>query len=205
MRPEGNDRLARLFAKALVTRLPEGTASSALWATEAACRTRLGWNPHAEVRLWTQIRALCQKPPFSFQSHKEARDRFLDDRLAEANAGARKAGLGGSIQALESLVTQYPTDWQLAEQSARLLRQGRRWTNAIEAWKRVVEGAPDHVVAWHFWAKPRLKSEIAVVLSSPNHGPWRCDLILLRQPWLWVSCTASRVGSKNPSPSLTKV
>ena len=150
LRPEGNDRLARLFAKALVTRLPEGTASSALWATEAACRTRLGWNPHAEVRLWTQIRALCQKPPFSFQSHKEVRDRFLDDRLAEANAGARKAGLGGSIQALESLVTQYPTDWQLAEQSARLLRQGRRWTNAIEAWKRVVEGAPDHVVAWHF-------------------------------------------------------
>jgi tetratricopeptide (TPR) repeat protein len=150
LRPEGNDRLARLFAKALVARLPEGTVSSPLWATEAACRTRLGWNPHAEVRLWTQIRALCQKPPFSFQSNKEARDRFLDDRLAEANAGARKAGLGGSIQALESVGTQYPTDWQLAEQSARLLRQGRRWTNAIEAWKRVVAGAPDHVVAWHF-------------------------------------------------------
>jgi tetratricopeptide (TPR) repeat protein len=153
LRPEGNDRLARLFAKALVTCLPEGassSASSATWATEAACRTRLGWNPHAEVRLWTQIRALCQKPPFSFQSHKEARDRFLDDRLAEANAGARKAGLGGSIQALEAVLTQHSMDWHLAEQSARLLRQGRRWTNAVEAWKRVVQGAPDHVVAWHF-------------------------------------------------------
>lgn len=102
--------------------------------------------------------------------------------MAEANAGARKAGLGGSIQALESVGTQYPTDWQLAEQSARLLRQGRRWTNAIEAWKRVVAGAPDHVVAWHFWAKPRLRPEIAALLSSPNRGRWHCDLILLRQP-----------------------
>ena len=153
LRPEGNDRLARLFAKALVMGLAEGTpssASSATWATETACRTRLGWNSHAGVRLWTQVRALCQKPPFSFQSHKEARDRFLDDRLAEANMEARRAGLAASIQALESAVTRHPTDWHLAEQSARLLRQGRRWTNAIEAWKRVVQEAPDHVVAWHF-------------------------------------------------------
>jgi tetratricopeptide (TPR) repeat protein len=156
LRPEGNDRLARLFARALLGLLPEAQTkpeagkSPATWATEAACRTRLGWNPHAEVRLWTQIRSLCQKPPFSFQSHQEARNRFLDDRLAEANAAARKVGLAGSIQGLEPLLVKYPADWQLAEQSARLLRQGRRWTNAVDTWKRVVEGAPDHVVAWHF-------------------------------------------------------
>ncbi len=150
LRPEGNDRLARLFARALTGLLPEAGKSPATWATEAACRTRLGWNPHAEVRLWTQIRSLCQKPPFSFQSHQEARNRFLDDRLAEANAAARKVGLTGSIQGLEPLLARYPADWQLAEQSARLHRQGRRWTNAVETWKRVVEGAPDHVVAWHF-------------------------------------------------------
>lgn len=150
LRPEGNDRLARLFAQALVTRLPDSGPSSQAWATEAACRARLGWNPHAEVRLWTQIRSLCQKPPFSFQSHQEARNRFLDDRLAEANVAARKSGLPGSIQALEPLLAKHPTDWQLAEQSARLLRQARRWTNAVGAWQRVVEGAPDHVVAWHF-------------------------------------------------------
>ena len=156
LRPEGNDRLARLFARAVVGLLPgtetkpEAGKSLASWATEAACRTRLGWNPHAEVRLWTQIRSLCQKPPFSFQSHQEARNRFLDDRLTEANGAARKAGLPASIQRVEGVLAQHPDDWQLAEQSARLLRQARQWTNAVAAWRRVVDGAPDHVVAWHF-------------------------------------------------------
>jgi len=150
LRPEGNDRLARLFAEALVTRLPEAVSNRVAVPTEAACRTRLGWNPHAEVRLWTQIRSLCQKPPFSLQSHREARDRFLDDRLTEANGAARKVGLSASLQGLDAEMARHPDDWQLAEQSARLLRQGRRWTNAVEVWKRVVDGAPDHVVAWHF-------------------------------------------------------
>jgi tetratricopeptide (TPR) repeat protein len=150
LRPEGNDRLARLFAQALVARLPDPGPSSQAWASEAACRARLGWNPHAEVRLWTQIRSLCQKPPFSFQSHQEARNRFLDDRLTEANAAARRSGLPASIQGLEPSLAKHPADWQLAEQSARLLRQARRWTNAVGGWRRVVEGAPDHVVAWHF-------------------------------------------------------
>lgn len=153
LRPEGNNRLARLFADALLAAVPEGAkapAPAAGSAGEAACRARLGWNPHAEVRLWTQIRSLCQKPPFSFQSHQEARNRFLDDRLAEANGAARKAGLPASIQRVEAALSRHPDDWQLAEQSARLLRQARQWTNAVAAWKKVVAGAPDHVVAWHF-------------------------------------------------------
>lgn len=151
LRPEGNHRLARLFADALLSGLPDVPAAPGpAAATEAACRTRLGWTPHAEVRLWTQIRALCQKPPFSSQSHQEARNRFLDDRLAEAGGAARKAGLPGSLQRVESALARHPDDWQLAEQSARLLRQARQWTNAVAAWKRVVAGAPDHVVAWHF-------------------------------------------------------
>lgn len=180
LRPEGNDRLARLFTQALVGRLPEpGAAKPPVVAAEALCRTRLGWNPHAEVRLWTQIRSLCQKPPFSLQSHREARDRFLDDRLAEANGGARKVGLGASIQGVEAVLTKHPNDWQLAEQSARLLRQGRRWTNAVEAWNRVVEGAPDHVVAWHFLgeAQAQVGARSAAVESQSRALALRPDFV----------------------------
>ncbi len=147
LRPEGNYQLARMFADAIGTKLAGGNSTNT--PSLEQCQTRLGWTPQGEARIWTQIRSLCQRPPFSLQSHSEARARYLDDRITEANTTARRVGLNGSVRALETTLAQHPEDWQLGEQLARQYHAGRRWTNALPLWKRVVMAAPNNVMAWH--------------------------------------------------------
>ncbi len=148
LRPEGNYRLARIYAERIITELgtPPGPTH---WLDFAPCLERLGWNPFAESRLWTQTRALCDRPPFSHQSNAELRSRFLDDRIAEANRAARPANLNQSILRVQATVSQHPGDWQLREQLARLFQLGRRWAEAGQEWRQIVALAPGHVVGWY--------------------------------------------------------
>lgn len=149
LRPEGNYQLARIFADAISARISSNTGATNTLTLEQ-CLVRLGWTPQAEARIWTQIRSLCQRPPFSLQSHGEARTRYLDDRITDANASARRIGLNGSLRAVENVLNSHPDDWQLCEQLARLYHAGRRWTNSLPLWKRVVMAAPNNVMAWHY-------------------------------------------------------
>lgn len=147
LRPEGNYRLARLFAGQIVDWLGNSSGPTN-WLEIAPCLERLGWSAFAEARLWSQTRALCERPPFSLQSNTELRNRFLDDRIAEANAAARLAGLSAAIDRLRARVGEHPGDWNLREQLARLLQSGRRWADASAEWRQVVGLAPGHVVGW---------------------------------------------------------
>ena len=160
LRPEGNQRLARLFSDAIVLRL---VATGAV-ATNSPpgidlCLSRLGWTSQANSRVWNQIRSLCRRPPFSLQSNHESRDRFIDDRLAEAGAESRRIGLNGAIQQVRSVLDAHPDDWELREQLARLLHAGRRWTNAAAEWERIVAVAPGHVLDWYQLGEARAKAE----------------------------------------------
>ncbi len=147
LRPQGNYRLARLFAEQIVSWLGESGSTNLLG--EQACLARLGWTPFAESRLWTQTRMLCERPPFSHQSNAELRSRFLDDRIAEANRTARHENLNGYAAKVRSLVDRHPADWNLREQLARLLQTARRLPEASVEWRQVVEKAPGHVVGWY--------------------------------------------------------
>ena len=151
LRPEGNYRLARMFAEQIAGWLetPAAGARSTNWLAMNPCLERLGWSPFAESRLWGQIRALCERPPFSHQSNRKLRNRFLDDRIAEATVGARLVGFSNVVQRLRTTVEQHPADWHLREQLARLLQTGRRWTDASAEWRQVVGLAPGHVVGWY--------------------------------------------------------
>ncbi len=148
LRPEGNYRLARLFAEQIAQWLGE-TGNATPWREFEPCLERLGGSPFAEARLWSQTRALCDRPPFSQQSNAELRNRFIDDRLAEANRGVRPAGFTNAVDRIRTVVTQHPTDAHLREQLARLLQSGRRWADAGAEWQQVVALAPAHVVAWY--------------------------------------------------------
>lgn len=147
LRPEGNYRLARLFATAIATQI-SGTNDLRPWPTLAECQHRLGWTPHAEARIWQQIRQLCQRPPFSAQSNQAERERFQTEKLEAANTAARQLTLGGSLQHVQAVLAEHPEDWQLREQSARLWHAGRRWTNAANEWRTLVTQVPGHVMAW---------------------------------------------------------
>jgi len=148
LRPEGNYRLARMFAENISAWL--GTEPQAThWLAMQPCLERLGWNPFAAVRLWGQIRALTDRPPFTRQSNAELRSRFLDDRIIEANRAARPGNRDAYISRIQSTVSQHPNDWHLREQLARLLQLGRRWTEAAAEWKQVVDLATGHVVGWY--------------------------------------------------------
>jgi tetratricopeptide (TPR) repeat protein len=151
LRPEGNHRLATLVADALSPRGP------APLSFEAA-RARLGWTPQAESRIWTQIRSLVRRPPFSFQSNAESRNRYLDDRLAESTAQGRKLGLNAALEQVASTLAKHTNDWELREQHARLLHTGRRWTNAAAEWARIVDQAPNHLLAWYQLGEAKAKS-----------------------------------------------
>lgn len=148
LRPEGNYRLARLFAEQIVSHLGS-PATSGPWLNLNECLERLGWNPFAEARLWNQTRALTQRPPFTRQSNAELRERFLDDRVAEANSAARQMGLTLAVQRVQSVVHQNPDDWPVREQLARLLQTGRQWSNAAVQWRQILDAAPAHVVGWY--------------------------------------------------------
>jgi tetratricopeptide (TPR) repeat protein len=158
LRPEGNYRLARLFSDPLIQRLA-GAETNPPSPRLETCLDRLGWVPQADTRIWTQIRSLVRRPPFSLQSNHESRDRFIDDRLAEATAEARRLGLNGALQRLQATLEAHPEDWELREQTARLQHLGRRWTNAAVEWQRIVAAAPGHVVAWYQLGEARAKSD----------------------------------------------
>ncbi|MBN9693167.1 MAG: tetratricopeptide repeat protein [Verrucomicrobia bacterium] len=147
LRPEGNYFLARLLAEPIVRSL--GSPAGGTWLDLNACLARLGWNPFAEARLWSQTRALTQRPPFSHQSNGALRERYLDDRLVEANGAARRQGLASTAQTLQTVVNQHPSDWQLREQYARLLQLGRQGSNAAVQWRQIVDLAPGYVVGWY--------------------------------------------------------
>lgn len=147
LRPEGNYYLARLLADPIVRAL--GSPAGGTWLDLNACLERLGWNPFAEARLWSQTRALTQRPPFSKQSNGTLRERFLDDRIVEANSAARRQGLASTAQTLQKVVNQHPSDWPLREQYARLLQLGRQGSNAAVQWRQIVDLAPGYVVGWY--------------------------------------------------------
>ncbi|MSU31624.1 MAG: tetratricopeptide repeat protein [Pedosphaera sp.] len=155
LRPEGNRRLALLFTEAITRQFPNTNALRALGFE----LKRLGWNSPAEFRIWTQIRSLCARPPFSQQSQNETRNRFIDDRLTEASTEMRRVGLNTELNKIETVLEEHPHDWELREQAARLLHQGRRWTNAASEWRRIIADAPGHVVAWYHLGEALSKSE----------------------------------------------
>ncbi|MBN8248627.1 MAG: tetratricopeptide repeat protein [Verrucomicrobia bacterium] len=146
LRPEGSYALAKLFAESVIQSL--GTPAGPGWSSFNDCLTRLGWTPFAASRLWGQVRTLTQRPPFSRQSHALLRDRYLDDRIAEANAEARGLGLNAAIGGVRTMVERHPEDWELREQLMRLLVQARQWTNAVTEGREIVRRAPGHVVGW---------------------------------------------------------
>lgn len=148
LRPEGNYALARLFAEGIVKALGMPSEPNG-WLGFDACLDRLGWNPYAASRLWTQVRALSQRPPFSHQSHASLRDQYLDDRVAESNHEARAQGLPAAIDRLRAVVPKHPEDWELREQLVRLYQAARQWTNAVAEGREVVRRAPGHVVGWY--------------------------------------------------------
>ncbi len=150
LRPEGNHRLARLIADAL------STADRGPSSAESGL-ARLGWTPQAESRIWTQIRSLVRRPPFSFQSNSESRNRYLDDRLAESTAQGRKLGLNAAIEQVSAMLAKHTNDWELREQHARLLHTGRRWTNAAAEWERIVAQVPNHLMAWYQLGEAKAK------------------------------------------------
>lgn len=147
LRPEGNYRLARLFAENIAAWMAD-EQQSAEWLALQPCLERIGWNPFAAVRLWGQIRSLTERPPFTRQSNAELRSQFLDDRIVEANRAARPANRDSSVSRIQTVVSQHPGDWHLREQLARLLQSGRRWKEAAAEWRQVVDLAPGHVVGW---------------------------------------------------------
>ena len=147
LRPEGNYKLARLFADAVVKGL-ENPPGPAHWPSLDACLDRLGWTPVAASRVWSQIRSLTQRPPFSHQSHARLRDQFLDDRIAEANQEARTLGLPAATARVKAAVDQHPEDWELREQLVKLHQAARQWTNAVIEEQEVLKRAPFHVVGW---------------------------------------------------------
>ncbi len=148
LRPEGNYRLARMFAETIADWIAK-PAGPINWLDMQSCLQRLGWNPFAEVRLWRQARTIVERPPFTLQSNGELRNRFFDDRIAEANRLASATNLNKYIGLLRSTVDQHPEDWHLREQFARLFQTGRRWAEASDQWWRVVQMAPGHVVGWY--------------------------------------------------------
>jgi tetratricopeptide (TPR) repeat protein len=148
LRPEGNYRLARIFAEA-ISGWVGAPGDSTNWLDVQACLQRLGWSPFAEARLWRQARAIVERPPFTLQSNAELRNRFLDDRIAEANRLTGPTNLARSIAMIRSTADQHLDDWHLREQLARLLHTGRRWVDASVEWRRIVEMAPGHVVGWY--------------------------------------------------------
>ena len=154
LRPEGNFRLARMVADAIAP-IPGAAGKS---STLEDSQTRLGWTPQAGSRIWTQIRSLVRRPPFSFQSNSEGRNRYVDDRISEATAAGRSLGLQGAIADVSRSLEAHPDDWELREQLARLLHTGRRWTNAAAEWARITEAAPNHLVAWYQLGEARTKA-----------------------------------------------
>ncbi len=147
LRPEGNYRLACLFATAIATQI-SGTNGQHPWLTLAECQHRLGWTPQAEARIWQQIQQLCRRPPFSAQSNQAERDRFLTKQLEAANTAARQLSLAGALRQVQDVLTEHPEDWQVREQSARLWHASRRWTNAANEWRTLVTQVPGHVMGW---------------------------------------------------------
>ncbi|MFO1457949.1 MAG: tetratricopeptide repeat protein [Verrucomicrobiota bacterium] len=148
LRPEGNYELAKLFAESIVGALGNPPGPTA-WLSFEDCLDRLGWNPFAATKLWSQVRTLSQRPPFSRQSHAAIRDQYLDDRIADATRDARTLGLTAAITRLKSAVGEHPDDWELREQLVRLLEMGRQWTNAVAEEREVLRRAPGYVVGWY--------------------------------------------------------
>lgn len=146
LRPEGNYELAKLFAESVVRSL--GNPPGPNWISLPDCLSRLGWTPHAASRLWGQVRSLTQRPPFSRQGNAALRERYVEDRLAEASAEARGLGLPAAIGAVQAMVERHPEDWELREQLMRLLVQARQWSPAVTEGREIVRRAPGHVVGW---------------------------------------------------------
>ena len=148
LRPEGNYALARMFASEILDLIGEPPGTGA-WLSYEGSLERLGWTPYAAARLWGQARTATQRPPFSRQSNAGLRDRYLDDRIAEANAAARALGLPSAIASVAGTVRQHPEDWELREQLARLHQLAGQWLQATAEGREVVSRAPGHVVGWY--------------------------------------------------------
>ncbi len=148
---DGNYRLARALAEAIVPRLPERITrrTTADWATQEECERRLGlsdWN-RRDV-LDNMLRRLAQ-PPFAGQPDNARRLKLWRNRLNETARQLTPANAGAARSLHLEAIRRDPEDFRLHWNFADFLEATRDLPGALAAWRKVQSLIPHHHVAYY--------------------------------------------------------
>lgn len=104
---------------------------------EPEMKHRLAWTDFDQRRVYEEVRARLQQPPFSYQRNSGERQRLWDQRLAAVPAEPKSGA-----EVYSAALKRSPGDWVLHARFARLLQAGGDPVSATAEWQQVTNLLP---------------------------------------------------------------
>jgi tetratricopeptide (TPR) repeat protein len=194
---EGNYRLARILAEAVVPSLPEPAKRDAAadWADSDRCDRRLGltdWNRHAVIE--TVLKRIADAPYTNQLTSLEDR-RFFAGQLAELRARMTPDHFTNAYALYREALSRRTNDFRLHENFAEYLEAVGYGPGAVAEWQAVRALIPHHFAAYanlgrvlgrqSKWEDARRNLEIAVRLEprSPEAHLELAQVFAQQEEW----------------------
>lgn len=149
---DGNYRLARGWAKAILPRLPQSITPGGApdWAAQEVCERRLGLTDWTRGNVLAEVRNRYQHPPLNSQPNNPER---LQSLAARDAARRRRLALPETARAAKATyaesLSRHPEDFYLHEGFGNFLWDRGEIDSAIEQWRQVRELIPQDYAPYY--------------------------------------------------------
>jgi tetratricopeptide (TPR) repeat protein len=149
--PQGNYRLARIFAERVKTLLPDsiGAPQGVDWADAEFCNRGLAVTSWDDHRLWQGAINNTAGPPFSTQASHRSNSQYLESRRQDVIARMTPDSPARDRQLYEEALAAAPEDTLLRSRFAQYLEATGSRADAIKEFQRVCELLPD--LEWPYY------------------------------------------------------
>jgi tetratricopeptide (TPR) repeat protein len=147
----GNEAAARLVALEAERRLqPRLSGSPTLeWAGTDAVDARLILTPWNRLAGFEHMLARLQRPPFVDQIHQDRRTAFYNAQIAQLRQQTSPERARATAERCRAVLERHPDDPHLHANTADFLELTGDLPGALDAWRRVADLLPHHVVGWY--------------------------------------------------------
>jgi len=140
--PNGNDQVARAFARQIETRLPEDvrSADTGAWASTAKVLTQLGLSVWDQHRLWSEMAERLATPPYSNRVQADQAVAFSQQQAARLQSRMNPQ-LDRKIYSMA--LAAHPDDYLLLTRFGYFLLSQSDFDGAIDAFSKVRDRFPN--------------------------------------------------------------
>jgi tetratricopeptide (TPR) repeat protein len=146
----GNERVARLLAEEVSSRLPEAMKRGAKprFARTDAVEARLGLTDWNRVKVWEEMLRRFQQAPFTGQMGHGERDEWMAGRIAELRDTLHPRRYLEAEDIYLEAIGVHPKDPLLQENFAAFLEATDDLQRAVETWQSISSLMPENPLPW---------------------------------------------------------